>query len=97
MTQSRHDSGGEAVPIGGIPSWLGPWKEVVYNGRPMDAAEPPPWHQDGYGVSGEATDEELALIRVFGVALILLLIIVGMALSQYVICLFACSETLSFL
>jgi hypothetical protein len=42
-----------------------------------------------YVVSGQVTADELALVRVFGIALILLLIIVGMALSQYVINLFA--------
>ena len=59
--------------------------------------EAPTVDQGTYGLRGEATGEELALIRVFGIALILLLIIVAIALAQYIICFFACSRNPSFL
>jgi hypothetical protein len=81
-----------------VPPWLGPWDRGpnVEKSKSSTVAAPPVG-QRAYGVRGEATGEELALVRVFGIALILLLIIVAMALSQYVICLFACSGNSSYL
>jgi hypothetical protein len=46
---------------------------------------------DVYALWTDATVEERALVGVFGLALILLLIIVGMALSQYVVCFVSCT------
>jgi hypothetical protein len=96
MTKDRSESPhGAALPRMGVPPWLGPWDRGpnVEKSKSSTVAV----GQQAYGVRGEATGEELALVRVFGIALILLLIIVAMALSQYVICLFACSGNSSYL
>jgi hypothetical protein len=50
-----------------------------------------------YTVCGNATREELALVGVFGLALVLMLIIVGMALSQYLACFGSCTLKVSLL
>jgi hypothetical protein len=49
----------------------------------------PDRYAEGYGISGVATAEERTLLRVAVVGLLLFLIIGGMAVSQYVIYLFA--------
>jgi hypothetical protein len=46
-------------------------------------------HLENYGVRGAATAEERTLLRVAAVGILLFIIIGGMALSQYVIYLFA--------
>jgi hypothetical protein len=99
MTKNRSESPHEtALPIRGIPPWLGPWDGgPTFQKSKSSTVEAPAFGHGAYGVKGEATGEELALVRVFGIALILLLIIVAMALSQFVICLFTCSGNPSFL
>jgi hypothetical protein len=76
-----------AVPR--VTSWGEVWAE-----SPDETGRVGP--QEGYGISGVATGEELALIRVLGIALILLLIMAGMAVSQFVICLLTCTDALHF-
>jgi hypothetical protein len=54
----------------------------------------PERYAEGYGISGVATAEERTLLRVLGTGLLLFIIIGGMALSQYVIHLFAWASNL---
>ena len=92
MAQNPQDpASGATLRVEQMPSWLSPWDEV----SPTDTkriGQPRQSESRGYGVLGEATGEELALVRVFGIALVLLFVIVGIALSQYAICLLTCSE-----
>jgi hypothetical protein len=85
MSQDRQDAGPDGIASVEAPQlWL--------SASDMSNAISSP---KGYAVLGEATSEELALVRIFGIALILMLIIVGMALSQYVVCFFACTGSSS--
>jgi hypothetical protein len=69
-----------------IPAWVGSDEQI-----------PPRSFWGIYTVWGNATSEELALVGVFGLALILMLIIVGMALSQYLACFGSCTLKVSLL
>jgi len=69
-----------------IPAWVG-----------SDEQTPTRSFWGVYTVCGNATSEELALVGVFGLALILMLIIVGMALSQYLACFGSCTLKVSLL
>jgi len=64
---------------------VGPEGYELAGWHPPDADAPSAGILEGYSVRGQATREELVLAGILGLALILLLVIVGMSLSQYLV------------